>query len=107
VNHRVAAQSLHRVTEWHKSSHSQGSNDCVEVSGWRKSSYSQGENDCVEVAGDAQGWVGVRDSKLGAASPVLLVSMPAWHALLTALCTAGWDRLTSGEAERSSAPAHR
>ncbi|WP_019855412.1 DUF397 domain-containing protein [Actinopolyspora mortivallis] len=38
---------------------------------WRKSSHSDPERDCVEVAG-AFGVVGVRDSKRGEQSPVLV-----------------------------------
>ena len=55
-----------------------------QASGWRKSSYSQGANDCVEVAGAVAGWVGVRDSKLGAGSPVLAVTQQEWAAFVTA-----------------------
>jgi hypothetical protein len=40
------------------------------ISNWRKSSYSGMQNGCVEV-GSAQALVGVRDSKLGAVSPIL------------------------------------
>lgn len=67
MNHRAAAQSVHQVT------------------GWRKSSHSKGENDCVEVGGAADGWVGVRDSKLGAAGSVLLVLTDSWRGLLAGL----------------------
>jgi Domain of unknown function (DUF397) len=51
---------------------------------WRKSSYSQGQNTCVEVA-TAPSQVSIRDSKLGAASPILTVTTTQWHALLTAI----------------------
>lgn len=54
---------------------------------WRKSSRSSATNACVEVA-DTGEVVGVRDSKLGKASPVLVVS-PAAFAALIATITAG------------------
>ncbi|EMD23760.1 DUF397 domain-containing protein [Amycolatopsis azurea] len=42
------------------------------LSGWWKSSYSAGANGCVEVNDSVTGYVGVRDSKLGDNSPVLV-----------------------------------
>lgn len=54
------------------------------AAGWHKSSYSQGANGCVEIT-ELPGWVGVRDSKLGTASPVLAVSSAQWGALLAHL----------------------
>lgn len=50
---------------------------------WRKSSYSfpDGE-ECVEITTELTGWVGVRDSKLGVASPVLACSTAEWRAML-------------------------
>ncbi|WP_460444246.1 DUF397 domain-containing protein [Amycolatopsis magusensis] len=42
------------------------------MSGWWKSSYSSGAGGCVEVNDSVPGFVGVRDSKLGTESPVLL-----------------------------------
>ncbi|MGH3586544.1 MAG: DUF397 domain-containing protein [Pseudonocardia sp.] len=51
---------------------------------WRKSSYSQGENTCVEIA-TAVGGVGIRDSKLADASPILTVSIDGWRDLITAI----------------------
>jgi uncharacterized protein DUF397 len=47
---------------WRKSSHSVGSNGCVEVS-WRKSSHSESSNGCVEVGWRDTSKVAVRDSK--------------------------------------------
>ncbi|MGH3719076.1 MAG: DUF397 domain-containing protein [Pseudonocardiaceae bacterium] len=56
----------------------------ITAAGWRKSSYSQGANGCVEVTTELPGWVGVRDSKLGTASPVLACTLPQWRATLAA-----------------------
>jgi hypothetical protein len=50
--------------------------------GWRKSGYSQGANGCVEVTTELPGWVGVRDSKLGACSPLLPFSTAQWTGFL-------------------------
>jgi hypothetical protein len=47
--------------EWRKSSHSNGTGNCVEL-GWRKSSRSNGGGACVELALAAEA-VAVRDSK--------------------------------------------
>ncbi|MGH3769621.1 MAG: DUF397 domain-containing protein, partial [Pseudonocardiaceae bacterium] len=45
---------------------------------WSKSSYSNGgQNDCVEVNCSLAGHVGVRDSKLGTASPVPAMRRPS------------------------------
>lgn len=52
---------------------------------WRKSSYSNGgASECVEVAAARDGRVGVRDTKLGPASPVLVVPSLSWHHFLAA-----------------------
>lgn len=59
--------------------------------GWRKSRYSQGQNGCVEITTELPGWVGVRDSKLGAASPLLAVSLPGWRAMLAAAHASEFD----------------
>lgn len=53
--------------------------------GWYKSSASGGQGECVEVNTTTTEWVGVRDSKLGAGSPVLVFSRAQWRAALTAL----------------------
>jgi hypothetical protein len=44
---------------------------------WFKSTYSQGQNDCVEV-GSVPSVVGVRDSKLSPASPILAFGPASW-----------------------------
>ena len=48
---------------------------------WRKATFSD-NNGCVELAALGDGIVGVRDSKLGDASPVLRFSRPAVAAWL-------------------------
>ncbi|WP_028934262.1 DUF397 domain-containing protein [Pseudonocardia spinosispora] len=56
----------------------------AELRQFRKSTYSGQNGSCVEVA-TAPGWVGVRDSKLGVDSPVLVISALEWRALITRL----------------------
>jgi hypothetical protein len=52
------------------------------ASNWHKASFSQGgENGCVEV-GSVPGLVGVRDTKLGDASPVLVFAPNGWAGFL-------------------------
>ncbi|MCA1226102.1 DUF397 domain-containing protein [Saccharopolyspora sp. 6M] len=52
---------------------------------WRKSSYSNGSGGvCVEVATVAAG-TGIRDSKLGADSPILAFGHDAFAEFLTAV----------------------
>lgn len=53
-------------------------------SGWRKSTYSGQDGNCLE-AGDGPRVVLVRDSKLGASSPVLAVPAAAWAAFTASL----------------------
>lgn len=58
------------------------------AAGWRKSHYSWGENGCVEITTELPGWVGVRDSKLGPASPLLAIPTAQWRALLATALSA-------------------
>ncbi|MCA1192074.1 MULTISPECIES: DUF397 domain-containing protein [unclassified Saccharopolyspora] len=51
---------------------------------WRKSLYSSGNHNCVEVATVAAG-TGIRDSKLGAAGPVLAFGHGAFDDFLAAI----------------------
>ena len=78
MNHR-------KYTAWRKSSHSDGTGNCVEVAfaDWRKSSYSSGTGNCVEVA-SADGAVGVRDSKQHGRDPILEFTRTEWAAFLRA-----------------------
>lgn len=64
MRYEDAVAALAAATNWHKSSFSQG-----------------GQNGCVEV-GHVAGLVGVRDTKLGAASPILAFSDRAWSAFI-------------------------
>lgn len=64
MNHQAASAALRQAT------------------GWRKSSYSKGDNDCVEITASVPGWIGVRDSKLGPASPILAFTTAEWAAFL-------------------------
>jgi hypothetical protein len=64
MRYEDAVTALTAATNWHKASFSQG-----------------GENGCVEV-GSVPGLVGVRDTKLGAASPILVFAPEEWEAFL-------------------------
>lgn len=68
MEHKIAQTALRNCTQWRKSSYS----------------FPDGQ-ECVEITTEFAGLVGVRDSKLGAASPVLAVTPAAWHAMLVSL----------------------
>lgn len=74
-------------SEWRKSSRSSNTGgDCVEArflsTEWKKTSRSGSTGgNCVE-ARVQEGTIQVRDTKLGAASPVLAASPAEWAALL-------------------------
>jgi hypothetical protein len=56
--------------------------------GWYKSTASQGSDGCVEVNNTAApGYVGIRDSKLGAASPVLVMTSAGFQRFLAFVTT--------------------
>lgn len=48
---------------------------------WHKASCSNKENGCAEV-GSVPGIIGVRDTKLGAASPILAFDPTEWEAFI-------------------------
>ena len=51
--------------------------------GWSKSTFSNGgQNGCVEFNFDVPGWAGVRDSKLGSNSPVLVFNQRELDAMI-------------------------
>lgn len=71
--------------QWRKSSYSQGNGNCVSVGVAAKSSFSNGASACVEVEGagaDRVETIMVRDTKLGAASPVLSFTPAEWIAFV-------------------------
>lgn len=51
------------------------------ASGWRKSRHS-GDNGCVEVNHSVPGYIGIRDSKLGTNSPILVFEPHEMQAFL-------------------------
>ncbi|MRH92001.1 DUF397 domain-containing protein [Nocardia sp. SYP-A9097] len=59
---------------------------------WFKSSHSNSGGDCIEAAHLNGGSVGVRDSKLGAASPVFVFEPAMWDAFNTAVRAGKFDQ---------------
>lgn len=60
--------------------------------GWFKSSRSQGANGCVELNLSVPGHAGMRDSKLGHASPMLLLPAPGLPEFIRQLQAGRFDR---------------
>ncbi|QIZ34233.1 DUF397 domain-containing protein [Saccharopolyspora sp. ASAGF58] len=58
---------------------------------WRKSSYSGGAQTCVEVARFDVDHGALRDSKLGDASPILVVGVGTFTNFVTAVKTGRFD----------------
>ncbi|MEV0466510.1 DUF397 domain-containing protein [Nocardia tengchongensis] len=58
---------------------------------WFKSSKSQGGETCVEAAHLIGGSVGVRDSKLGELSPILVFDGLVWDRFTTAVKRGHFD----------------
>ncbi|WP_330182165.1 DUF397 domain-containing protein [Nocardia sp. NBC_01503] len=67
-------------------------NDLAEAH-WFKSSRSQGGEACVEAAHLRGGSVGVRDSKLGTTSPVLIFDGSVWDRFNDAVKSGHFDCL--------------
>ena len=61
------------------------------VTDWRKSTRSHAANGCVEV-GSAADRVGVRDSELGARSPVLVFTAAEWASVTAGARRGAFDR---------------
>ncbi|MBL1079447.1 DUF397 domain-containing protein [Nocardia sp. 2] len=72
---------------------------------WFKSSRSHGGGECVEAAHLSKGCVGVRDSKLGNASPILVFDGAAWDSFTAAVRAGAFDRTASGQQSVCSARA--
>lgn len=61
----------------------------ADATNWRKATYSK-ENACVEV-GSVPGVIGVRDTKLGAASPILAFDPSEWDAFIRGVKNGEFD----------------
>ncbi|MEU9690944.1 DUF397 domain-containing protein [Amycolatopsis japonica] len=65
----------------------------VGLTGWWKSSYSAGASGCVEVNNTVPGFVGIRDSKLGEQSPVLVFEQHEMRAFVLGAKNGEFDNL--------------
>lgn len=59
---------------------------------WRKSTHSSGGDNCVEVAIAGDGAIGVRDSKQHGLGPVLEFTPSEWQAFLGGVKEGEFDR---------------
>lgn len=75
MEYQEVVAALGATTNWHKASFSQDTN----------------ANGCVEV-GTVPGFVGVRDTKLGATSPVLAFTEAEWAAFLAGVRKGEFNR---------------
>lgn len=62
----------------------------ADATNWHKASYSKENGGCVEV-GSVPGVIGVRDTKLGAASPILAFDPTEWAAFVRAVKDGEFD----------------
>jgi hypothetical protein len=58
---------------------------------WQRSSRCASNGSCVEIAQLAGGEIGVRDGKIGAASPVLAFSQESWRGFLSGIANGRFD----------------
>ena len=58
---------------------------------WRRSSRCEMNGSCVEVARLADDVIGVRDGKIGAASPVLAFGGEQWRAFVSGVAAGHFD----------------
>ncbi len=71
---------------WRKSAHCVEDSGCIAAGTWRKSTYSSmASSDGCIGAGTGLGVVGVKDTTLGDASPVLEFSTSAWKSFTLSL----------------------
>jgi hypothetical protein len=65
--------------------------DLVPGTNWRRSSRCDINGSCVEIAALRDGQVGIRDGKIGAASPVLAFSPETFRDFVSAVAAGQFD----------------